>query len=629
VTSLLQGENLTKRYGDKLLFDNIDLNISENDKIALVAKNGTGKTTLLNIIAGLDTGDTGSISKKRDLKIAYLSQAINFDPDKNVIDAVFYQHNEISDTLKRYNEIIFNNLNTNELQDVLDKMDALNIWDFETKIKQILGVFKILNFDQKFGDLSGGQQKRVALATVLISEPDLLILDEPTNHLDLAMIEWLEDYLDKIKSAIFMVTHDRYFLDRVCNHIIELDSGKLFLYQGNYSYYVEKRTERLENLAANIERSQNLFKREKEWIVRMPKARTHKSKYRIEEFENIKEKAAQKIDNKRLELGVELAHLGNKVINFYSICKSYGDKCLIKNFSYKIAKYEKIGIVGNNGSGKTTLLNIINGMVKPDAGRIEIGSTVKIAYYTQSGISFDDNSRPIDMIKNISESIKLKNGKTFSASGFLNYFLFSPEMQTNYIYKLSGCEKRRLYLCSILMQQPNVLILDEPTNDLDIITLQILEEFLSEIEASVIIVSHDRFFMDKIVDHIFIFDGKGRITEFPGNYTQYRNSKSFSLDAIETELKTKSQTSERKLQQPAKEKQKEKSRKLTFKAQYELQKLEQEITNLQQKKIILENDLNSGKLPPTELFEKSQNYSELLNLLETKELRWLELSEDG
>ena len=622
MTSLIQGENLSKRYGEKLLFSEININISEGDKIALVAKNGTGKTTLLDIIAGVESGDTGSISKKRDIRIAYLSQDINFDPQKNIIDAVFYKNDKISETLKKYNEIIFHN-ETTELQSILDKMDALNIWDFETKIKQILGVFKIYDFDQKIGTLSGGQQKRVALAAALINEPDLLILDEPTNHLDLLMIEWLEDYLSKIKSAIFMVTHDRYFLDRVCNNIIELDRGELFLYQGNYSYYVEKRAERMENLSANIERSQNLMRREKEWISRMPKARTHKSKYRIEEFDKIKEKASQRIDNSRLDIGVETSHLGNKVINFYDISKSFDNLCLIKNFSYKIAKFEKIGIVGNNGTGKTTFLNILTGNLKPDSGRLELGSTVKIAYYTQSGIVFDDDTKPIDVIKNVAESVKLKNGKTFSASGFLNYFMFSPEMQTNYIRKLSGGEKRRLYLCTILMQQPNVLILDEPTNDLDIITLQVLEEFLSEIDATVIIVSHDRFFMDKIVDHIFIFEGNGKISDFPGNYTQYRNSNCFQINDVEKVEKQEPKIKEKK--QP--EIQTNKIKKLSFKEQYELNNIEKELETLNKTKEILEVEINSGNLQTNELLEKTCQFSEILETIEQKEMRWLELSD--
>ncbi|MDR2835951.1 MAG: ABC-F family ATP-binding cassette domain-containing protein [Bacteroidales bacterium] len=622
--SFLQAENISKNYGEKILFDDINIYISEGDHIAVVAKNGTGKSTLLNIIAGKDPCDSGKISYKNDLKIAYLLQDINLDPNKNVIDAVFSQQNEISEILKKYNEIIFQETENSDLQSLLDKIEALNLWDFEAKIKQILGILKITDFDKKISELSGGQQKRVALASVLITEPDLFILDEPTNHLDLAMIEWLEDYLQKSKSAIFMVTHDRYFLDRICNNILELENGKIYSYSGNYSYYIEKRAERLENINANLERSQNLLRKEQEWIKRMPKARTHKSKARIEDFDKIKEKATQFVNNKVLQIGIETSHLGNKVINIFNINKSYGDECLIKDFSYKIAKYEKIGIVGNNGSGKTTFLNILTGTIKQDTGRIEIGSTVKIAYYKQTGIHFHEDDKPIDIIKRVAETIKLKNGKTFNASGFLNYFLFSPLMQTTFVRKLSGGEKRRLYLCSILMQQPNVLILDEPTNDLDIVTLQVLEEFLMEIDASIIIVSHDRFFMDKIVEHIFIFNGKGEIKDFPGNYSQYRNSDFFiEQQNIDNQKETKI-----KKEKPKAEIQNSKQRKLSFNEQFELKNIECEIVELEERKALLEIEINSGNLPNNELIDKSQEFSEILKLLQNKEFRWIELSEE-
>jgi ATP-binding cassette subfamily F protein uup len=624
MSSLLQAENLSKRYGEKLLFEKIDIHISEGQKIALVAKNGTGKTTLLNILAGVDSGDTGTLSMKRDLKIGYLSQDIPLDPEKDVIEAIFIQDNEVTRTLKRYNECVAQ-ADQSGLQGILDKMDSLNIWDYESRIKQILGKLKISDFNKKVKYLSGGQKKRVALAGVLINEPELIILDEPTNHLDLDMIEWLEEFLERSGMTIFMVTHDRYFLDRVCNVILEMDQGKMFAYNGNYSYFVEKRAERIENMQANIERAQNLMRTEQEWIRRMPKARTHKSKYRIEEFYKIKDKASQRIDNQKLKLDIDSAHLGKKIINIYNISKSYGEECLIENFSYKLAKNEKVGIVGSNGTGKTTFLNILTGSVKPDKGRIDAGSTVKIAYYTQDGISFDEDTRPIDVIKNISENIKLKNGKSLSASGFLQYFLFSPEMQYTYVRKLSGGEKRRLYLCSVLIDQPNVLIMDEPTNDLDIITLQVLEEYLHQIDACVIIVSHDRFFIDKIVDHVFVFEGNGKISDFPGNYTQYRNSELFKNEqAVKSQPEIKR---DKESENKSKALSENKPKKLSFNEKFELENLEKEISNLQAVKHDLENLINSGTLSNEELVKKTQEFAELLDKLEEKELRWIELSE--
>jgi ATP-binding cassette subfamily F protein uup len=628
MSSLLQAENLSKRYGEKLLFEGIDIHISETQKIALVAKNGTGKTTLLNILAGIDTGDTGSLSMRRGLRIGYLSQDILLNPEKNVIEALFVQDNEVTRTLKKYNECIYSE-EQSDLQLVLDKMDSLNIWDYESRIKQILGKLKITDFGKKIKYLSGGQKKRIALAGVLISEPEMLILDEPTNHLDLDMIEWLEDFLEKSNMTIFMVTHDRYFLDRVCNVILEMDQGKIFTYNGNYSYFVEKRAERIENLQANIERAQNLMRTEQEWIRRMPKARTHKSKYRIDEFQNVKERASQRTDDRKLKLELDSTHLGKKIINIYNISKSYGEECLINDFSYKLAKNEKIGIVGNNGTGKTTFLNILTGLVKPDKGRTDVGSTVKIAYYTQDGISFDEDARPIDIIKNISENIKLKNGKTLSASGFLQYFLFSPDMQYTYVRKLSGGERRRLYLCSVLINQPNVLILDEPTNDLDIVTLQVLEEYLQQIDACVIIVSHDRFFMDKIVDHIFVFEGNGKISDFPGNYTQYRNSELFKNEQnIKNQsIDSKENKKDKNIDQKPKKIQDNKSRKLSFNEKFELENLEKEINELQIYKQELENLINSGSLTNEELIKKTQEFAALISTLEEKELRWIELSE--
>lgn len=622
--SLLQAENISKRYGDKLLFENISLSIGEGQKIALVAKNGTGKTSLLNILAGADSPDGGSLSRRRDVRIGYLPQEIEMDSEKTVLDAVFVLENEITQTIRQYNDCLYSESHE-VLPSLLDKMDALNAWDYESRIKQILGKLDIHDLDKKIGTLSGGQKKRVALAGLLICEPQLLILDEPTNQLDLNVIEWLEDYLSVANITIFMVTHDRYFLDRICDTIIEMDGGNIYSYSGNYTYYVEKRAERIENLQANIERAQNLMRTEQEWIRRMPKARSHKAKYRIDEFENLKARASQRIDNRKLELDVANQRLGKKIIDIYNISKSYGEQKIIDEFSYKVTRGEKIGIVGRNGVGKTTFLNLITGNLAPDSGHIEIGQTVKFAYYTQDGIAFNDDDKPIDIVRKISDDVKLRDGKSFSASGLLNYFMFTGDMQHTLVRKLSGGEKRRLYLCTVLIQQPNVLIMDEPTNDLDITTLQVLEEYLTMIDATVIIVSHDRFFMDKIVDHLFVFEGDGKISDFPGNYTQFRDS-----DAYIRYLGT----TQPKEEKPAKEANAEPrkpinapKKKLSYKDQREYDMLEKEIEELNAKRVAMEEELNSGRLSPFGIAAKSSEYSQLIDSIDEKEMRWLELAE--
>lgn len=622
--SLLQAENISKRYGDKLLFENININISEGQKIALVAKNGTGKTSLLNILAGVDSSDSGKLSMRRDVKIGYLPQDINIDPTKTVLDAVFVLDNEITKTIREYNNCVFSESHE-VLPSLIDKMDALNAWDYESRIKQILGKLNIHDFDKKIGELSGGQKKRVALAGLLICEPQLLILDEPTNQLDLNIIEWLEDYLSAANITIFMVTHDRYFLDRICDNIIEIENGRTYCYNGNYTYYVEKRAERIENMQASIERAQNLMRTEQEWIRRMPKARTHKAKYRIDEFENIKARATQKIDNRKLELDIANQRLGKKIIDIYNVSKSFDTQKIIEDFSYKMARGEKIGIVGQNGVGKTTFLNLITGKLSPDSGHIEIGQTVKFAYYTQEGISFNDDDKPIDIVRKISDDVKLNNGKSFSASGLLNYFMFTGDMQHTLVRKLSGGEKRRLYLCTILIQQPNVLILDEPTNDLDITTLQVLEEYLTMIDASVIIVSHDRFFMDKIVDHIFVFEGNGKIVDYPGNYTQFRDSKEYSnyIENVGTKVEKVEKVKTAENRKPANAPKK----KLSYNEQREFDMLEKEISSLNETKTNLEEEMNSGTLSPDVLLAKSTEYSKILEQIEDKEMRWLELAE--
>lgn len=618
MSSLIQGEKLSKRYGEKLLFENINISVNEGEKIAIIAKNGVGKTSLLNILAEIDSSDSGSISKKTDLKLAYLSQSITFDKNKSVLESIYSTDNKIVKALKQYSEAISKN-DIDLIQKYSDLLDSLNAWDYETKAKQILTELKITDFNKQVSLLSGGEQKRVALASVLIDEVDLLILDEPTNHLDIDMIEWLEEYLRKIKTAVLMVTHDRYFLENVCNTVIELERGETFIYKGNYSYFLEKRSERIENREANVSKARNLMKTELEWMRRMPKARTTKSKYRISEFENIKKIATQNLSEKKLELEVGTSRLGKKVINAYNISKSFENKKVIDNFSYKFSQYEKVGIVGNNGTGKTTLLNIITNNIKPDSGRIEVGSTVNIAYYKQEGLKFDDDSKPIDIIREVSDDIKLKNGKSFSASGFLNYFLFSPEQQHTLVRKLSGGEKRRLYLCKVLISQPNFIVFDEPSNDLDIITLQVLEEYLSEIEACVLVVSHDRYFMDKVVDHIFYFEENGVIKDFPGNYTQFRNH----IKAVSN----KPEITPKALQVKKSKSNSEIKNKQSYTEQHQSEILEKEIEDLEKQKSDLEELLNSGGLDSEKLRETSEQYSKIVKIIQEKEIKWLDLND--
>jgi ATP-binding cassette subfamily F protein uup len=622
----LQGENLSKRWGETMLFENISFTVFEGQKVALIAKNGTGKSTLLDLLAGKETPDSGKITVTNNIKIGYFEQIPKLNPDHTILEEIFVSDNEKLKTVKEFELAVTEN-NQAKIAEISSKMDELGAWDMEVEIKQILTELKINLLDHKIAELSGGQKKRVALAKVLIDKPDLLILDEPTNHLDLDMIEWLEAYLDKTKSTLLMVTHDRYFLDRVCNEIIEMEDSQIYRYMGNYSYFLEKRDERIEMQQASVTKAKNLLRTEIEWMRRMPQARSHKAKYRVNAFSDLKEKASQRINTDTVNLNVKSARLGNKMVELENVSKSFPGVNLIENFSYKFSRFEKVGIIGKNGTGKTTFLNLITQALQPDSGNIEIGTTIKYGYYRQDGISFDNRERVIDAVTKIAEFITFEDGTKMSAAQMLNFFLFPPDTQYNYIEKLSGGEQRRLYLCTVLMQNPNFLILDEPTNDLDIMTLNVLEEYLKAFAGCVVIVSHDRFFMDKIVDHLFIFDGEGKITDFPGNYTIYRNKQ--LLDEENDKVKAQNQARKKEVEkvQIKDDPNSVQKKKLTFNEKREFESLENEIATLELEKDKLETTLNSGNLLHEELYQQSERLVEIKALIDEKELRWLELSE--
>jgi ATP-binding cassette subfamily F protein uup len=618
MTPFLQAENLSKRFGDQLLFENISFTIFEHQKVALIARNGVGKTTLMEILAGNDSPEFGQITKTGDIRIGYLKQIPDLDENQTVFEAVFQSGDEMVETIKKFEDAILHN-RKEDITKYTELMESHHAWDYEVKVKQILTQLKIYDFDQRISELSGGQKKRVALANVLIIEPDLLMLDEPTNHLDLDMIEWLENYLEKTKITLFMVTHDRYFLDRVCNEILEMEGNTIYRHRGNYSYFLEKRQERMESTATSVEKAKNLLRTELEWSRRMPQARGHKSKYRMERVDDLIVKAGQNLNENNIELSMNSSRIGNKILDLENISKSYGDLCLIKNFTYKFQRFEKVGIVGKNGTGKSTFLNIVTGNIPADSGTVEIGQTIRFGYYQQTGIEFNPGDKVIDAVNKIAEVINFEDGRKLTASQMLTTFLFPPDTQYSFIEKLSGGEKRRLYLCTILMTNPNFLILDEPTNDLDIMTLAVLEEYLRVFQGCVIIVSHDRYFMDKIVDHLFVFDGEGTVKDFPGSYTIWRNKQ------LEEEEKRKKETKPevKVLSKPVKEKE----RKLTFNEKKELEQLEKEIELLESEKAQIDVDLNSGTLDSDQLQEKSHRYGAISDLLEEKEMRWLELSE--
>ena len=589
MTPYLDVQNLTKSFGDLLLFDNISFSIAEGQRVGLIAKNGTGKSTLLSVLTDKEGYDSGDVIYKRDLKVGYLEQSPVFDPEESVLDACFNHHGEEEKVLKA---------------------------------KQILTQLKIKDLSQPMGQLSGGQQKRVALANVLITEPDFLILDEPTNHLDLEMIEWLEGYLARGNRTLLMVTHDRFFLDRVCSVILELDNQTIYTYRGNYSYYLEKRQERIETARAEIQHANNLYRRELEWMRRMPQARGHKARYREDAFYELEKVARQRLEERQVRLKSKNIYIGSKIFECQYISKAWSpDKVILKDFYYNFARYEKMGIVGNNGTGKSTFIKMLLGLEQPDSGRIVIGDTVRFGYFSQDGLKFDEGQKVIDIITDIAEYIDTGAGKHLSASQFLQYFLFTPEQQHNYVSKLSGGEKRKLYLCTVLMKNPNFLVLDEPTNDLDIVTLQILEEYLADFAGCVIVVSHDRYFMDKIVDHLLVFSGDGEVKDFPGNYTQYRQWSS---------MQSKNDTDAA----PGKEKDTKKKdyhndtrRKMTFKEKQEFATLEKEIEALEAEQKKIEEELCSGTLDIESLTEKSKRLPVIKDLLDEKGMRWLELSE--
>lgn len=618
MTPYLQVENLTKSFGDLVLFNGISFGIAEGQRIGLIAKNGSGKTTLLNILAGKEGYDEGKITFRRDLRVGYLEQSPKYPEELTVLEACFYHGNSTVELIKEYERCMETPGNPG-MDELLVRMEHEKAWDYERRAKRILSQLKIRDFSQKIGHLSGGQLKRVALANILITEPDLLILDEPTNHLDLDMTEWLEEYLNRGSLSLLMVTHDRYFLDRVCSEIIEIDNRQLYSYKGNYSYYLEKRQERIEATNAEIARANNLYRTELEWMRRMPQARGHKARYREEAFYELEKVAKQRTYDANVKLDVKASYIGSKIFESDHLCKHFGDLKILDDFSYIFARYEKMGIVGNNGTGKSTFIKILMGLEKPDSGTLDIGETVRFGYYSQEGLQFNEQMKVIDVITDIAEVIELGNGKRLTASQFLQHFLFTPETQHSYVYKLSGGERRRLYLCTVLMRNPNFLVLNEPTNDLDIVTLQVLEEYLQNFKGCVIVVSHDRYFMDKVVDHLLVFKGQGDIRDFPGNYSDYRDWKLAKAEHEKEAAKPKEEKTQRVRLND--------KRRMTFKERKEFEQLEKEIAALEEEKKQIEEALCSGTLSVDELTEKSKRLPLLNDELDEKTMRWLELSE--
>ena len=618
---LLQIDSLTKSFGNLLLFEDISFGIAQGDRVGLIARNGTGKTTLLNIIAGKEPYDSGRVVFRNDIRFAYLPQDPEFNPDQTVLEACFTSDNEVVKLIARYEDIISTG-DHEHLDEVLSQMDIMQAWDFEQKITQILSRLNITRLDQKIGELSGGQVKRIALANVLISDPDIIFLDEPTNHLDLEMVEWLEDFLNRSNATILMITHDRYFLDRVCSQIIEIDEKQLYQYKGNYSYFLEKQEERIQTQGVELSKAKNLFRKELEWMRKQPRARGTKAKSRIDDYYSLEEKTKQTRQDETIQLAAKGSYIGNKIFEAKNVSKSFDDIKITENFNYIFTRYEKMGVVGKNGTGKSTFIKMLLGEVAPDSGYFDVGETVSFGYYSQDGLQFNDQMKVIDVVQNIAEVIDLGNGRRMTASQFLLHFLFAPEKQHDFVAKLSGGERRRLYLCTVLIMNPNFFVLDEPTNDLDIVTLSILEEYLVNFKGCVIVISHDRYFMDKVVDHLMVFDGEGVINNFPGNYSQYREWKQLEEKKANEEIKAAK--TETKSQVFVKE---EVKSKLTYKEKQEFEGLEKKIANLETEKAELTEKLSSGKLSSEELVDISNKITTLMELIEEKTMRWLKLSE--
>ena len=626
--SYLQVCNLTRRVGDRTLFQDLSFGIGQGQKIGLIAQNGTGKSTLLNILAGTDSADEGEVIFHNGLRVGYLPQSPVYPADMTVIEACFWHGNATTNLIREYERCMAQEGHPG-LDDILARMDLHEAWDYESRAKAILSRLQINDFQQPVSQLSGGQLKRVGLANVLITEPDFLILDEPTNHLDLQMIEWLEEYLCRSKMTLLMVTHDRYFLDRVCNSILEMADCTLYSYQGNYAYYLEKRQERMEAARAEVARANNLYRTELEWMRRMPQARGHKAKYREDAFYELEKIAKRRMDERQMRLEMKSNYIGSKIFEAAYVSKAFPAsdglpaKVILKDFYYNFARFEKMGIVGGNGTGKTTFIRMLLGEVMPDSGRFVVGETVRFGYFSQEGMAFDEQMRVIDAVTRIAEYVDLGGGHHLSAMQFLQHFLFTPQQQQNYIYKLSGGEKRRLYLCTVLMRNPNFLVLDEPTNDLDIVSLQLLEQYLQDFRGCVIVVSHDRYFMDKVVDHLLVFNGEGVVKDFPGNYTQYRQWESMQPKPVPDDRK----------EAPVKESEKSRRdrssqpRRMTFAERKEFERLEQAIMQLEEEKQLVEQALCSGTLGVAELTEKSIRLPQLERELDEKTLRWMELAD--
>lgn len=612
-------ENISKSYGELELFSNLSFSIHKDDKIAFVAKNGSGKTSILNILSGDDTPDTGQVVMRNGLRISFLSQSPKFDDNLTINDTIFNSDSPQLEIIKNYEKALLRPEDTEAYQKAFEQMDIHNAWEFELQFKQILSQLKLDNLDQKISTMSGGQIKRLALAQALISNPDVLVLDEPTNHLDLEMIEWLEQYFAKSQFTLFMVTHDRYFLERVCNEIIELDHGKLYTYKGNYSYYLENKEARIQLEQVETGKAKQLFKKELEWMRRQPKARTTKSKSRIDDFSDIKKRAHQRRKDHKVELEINMERLGSKIVEFHKVSKSFKDKVILDGFEYVFKKGERIGIIGKNGTGKSTFLNMLTHTSPPDSGKIIIGDTVKFGYYTQGGIEVKPDQKVIDVIKAYGEYIPLAKGRQISAKQLLERFLFDGKKQHDFVEKLSGGEQKRLYLCTVLIQNPNFLILDEPTNDLDIVTLNILEDFLLDFPGCLLVVSHDRYFMDKIVDHLFVFKGDGEVQDFPGNYSDYREYESSQPSEAKSDVKNEPVSETKDIQN--------KAQKLSYNEQKEYKNLESKIRSLELDKKALEEKFNDVSLSQDKINELSQQLQNIINDIEDKEMRWFELSE--